>query len=328
MFEVGYSMVKSFRRCPKQYDFKYNRNLQRKRPIAPLIRGTILHEMLNARALRAMKQKAQMPMQILGQYEQKYGQLFREEREEYGENFVNDIGRVWMNYERKYVDDGWKFLASEEEIKTELDEGLIYRGHLDKRISWNGRLWIVDHKSHKNIPDEEQRFNNYQILLYLWAYNREAAKAERCDGLIWDYLRTKPPTIPQPLVKGGLSVAQNQDTDWDTYVTELRRLKLDPKPYQGFLDGLKKRSSTRFFLRVPLPEPSKEMTNSVVRDFRTTALQMRDAKDFPRYMDRTCSWQCEYYRLCAAQLRGLDHKFIEKTDFEEKKVGDEVTEEE
>ena len=335
MFEVGYSMVKSYRRCPKQYDFKYNQNLQRVRPIGPLIRGTILHEMLNARALRAMMKKGQAtPLQILQKYENQYGSLFREEREEYGDNFINDIGRVWGNYERKYANDGWRYLASEEEVTTELvpaeggDISILYKGHLDKRVSWNGRLWVVDHKSCKTIPDEEQRFNNYQILLYLWAHNREAAKADRCDGLIWDYLRTKPPTIPQPLVKGGLSVAQNQDTDWDTYVTELRRLKLDMKPYAAFLDGLKKRSSTKFFLRVPLPEPSKEMTESVVGDFRTTALQMRDAKEFPRHMDRTCSWSCEYYRLCSAQLRGLDHKFIEKTDFEVKKIGEEKPEEE
>lgn len=326
MFEVGYSMIKSARRCMKQYDYKYRRMLQRKKPAAPLIRGTILHELLDARALKSMKKPTKTPSSILEKYRQIYGSLFREEKELYGENFLEDISRVWLNYERVYRDDGWKYESSEEEVVTELSKGLIYKGHLDKRVITRDRRWVVDHKTHKNIPTEENRFNDYQILMYLWAYNREVPKGERADGLIWDYLRTKPPSEPEPLKKGGLSVAQNQDTDYDTYMAALKRYNLDPKPYAVFLDSLKKRSATKFFLRVPLPEPSKEMTESVVHDFRTTAIWLRDAKDFPRTMTRDCSW-CEYYRLCSSELRGLDSKFIEKTEFEEKVIGDENSEE-
>lgn len=327
MFEVGYSMVKSYRRCPRQYHYKYLRNLQRRRPPSPLIRGTILHEMLNARALRSMKKPTKTPASILENYQGKYSELFREEREEYGENFIGNIARVWANYERTYAKDGWKYEASEEEVITDLDDGLVYKGHLDKRVIAKDRRWIVDHKTHKNIPTEEARFNDYQILLYIWCYNQEVPKADRAGGIIWDYLRTKPPTEPEPLKKGGLSVAQNQDTDYDTYVAALKRFNLDPKPYGAFLDSLKKRSSTKFFLRVPLPEPSREMTIQVVDDFKTTAIAMRDAKSFPRHTSRDCSW-CEYYRLCTAELRGLDSKFIEKTEFEEKVIGDENGEEE
>jgi RecB family exonuclease len=326
MFETGYSMVKSYRRCPKQYEFKYIRNLQRKRPAPPLIRGTILHELLDARALRSMKKATRTAKSILNAYAEKFGSLFREERETYGDSFLEDIGRVWDNYERAYKDDGWKYEASEEELTTELEKGIIFKGHLDKRVITKDRRWIVDHKTHKTIPTEEARFNDYQILLYLWTYNREVPKGERADGLIWDYLRTKPPTIPEPLKKGGLSIAQNQDTDYFTYSTELSKLKLDPKPYAEFLASLKKRSATKFFLRVPLPEPSTEMTQQVVEDVKITTISMRDAKHFPRNPTRDCSW-CEYYRLCSSELRGLDSKFIEKTEFEEKVIGDENTEE-
>ena len=329
MFEVGYSMIKSARRCMKQYDYKYRRNLQRKKPAAPLIRGTILHELLDARALKSMRRPTRTSFSILEKYRQQYGALFREEREMYGENFLDDIARVWANYEKTYRDDGWKYEASEEEVTTQLDEHILYRGHLDKRVITRDRRWIVDHKTHKTIPTEENRFNDYQILMYLWAYNREAKKADRADGLIWDYLRTKPPTVPEPLVKGGLSIAQSQDTDYDTYVAAMKRHKIsltDPK-YQEFLDSLRKRSSTKFFLRVPLPEPSKEMTAQVVDDFRETARVLYKATEFPRTMTRDCSW-CEYYRLCSSELRGLDSKFIEKTEFEEKAIGDENGEEE
>lgn len=326
MFEVGYSKVKSYRRCPKSYEYKYVRNLQRKKPAAPLIRGTMLHEMLDARAKRSMKKPSSTPASIFANYEKQFGTLFREERETYGENFLEDIRRVWDGYETAYFDDDWVFESSEEQVETELAKGIVFKGHLDKRIIWKDRRWIVDHKTHKTIPSEENRFNDYQILLYLWVYNLQHPK-EKAEGIVWDYLRTKPPRIPEQLKNGGLSQRADMDTDYATYARELRRLKLDPKPYTAFLESLKKRSQTKFLLRVPLPAPSKEMTESVVKDFRQTAQIMNGLRVYPRTMTRDCSW-CEYYRLCSAELRGLDAKYIEKTEFQEKAIADETSEEE
>jgi hypothetical protein len=332
MFETGYSKVKSYRRCPRQYDYKYNQNLQRKRPAPPLIRGTIIHEMLDARARIAMKIKGDKqiknPDAIIVDYEKKYGLLFREEREIYGDDFIGDIKRIMRGYERTYLDDDFKFEASEEEVETELTKDIIFKGHLDKRlVDARGRRWIMDHKTHKSIPDEEARFADYQILLYLWAYNREAGPKQGADGIIWDYLRTKPPTVPEQLKNGQLTQRANLDSDYATYVGELRRLKLDSKPYQLYLEELKKRSAKKFFLRVPLPAPPDKMVEQVVSDFKFTSIEMSKAQIFPRSMTKDCSW-CEYYRLCMSELRGLDASFVRKTDYEEKVIGDENSEEE
>lgn len=320
----GYSMVKSYRRCPKQYDYKYRQGIQRKKPAAPLIRGTIIHEMLNARATKG--QKASI---VLDGYEEKYGLLFREERDLYGEDFIGDIKRVYDGYLREYgSDDNIKWLGSEEEVETDIGNGIIYKGHLDKRLLTkdDGRLWIMDHKTHKNIPSEEQRFNDYQILMYLWSHNREAKKADRVDGIVWDYIRTKPPRVPEVLKKGGLSQAQNIDTDYFTYLKELNKLKLDPKPYEEFLANLKKRAYHKFYQRVFLPSPPKEMIEQVVTDFTQTSQIMHGLEVFPRNMTRDCSW-CEYYRLCNAELRGLDHEFVRKSEFEVKVVNEDSAEE-
>lgn len=327
MFETGYSKVKSFRRCMKSYDYKYLQNLQRKRPAPPLVRGTIIHEMLDARARKKMGEKGKSPLIILDDYTQKYGQLFREEREEYGENFIGDIMRIYKGYERTYAEDDLTFEASEEEIETQLTKDIVFKGHLDKRlVDAKNRRWIMDHKSHKSIPDEEARFADYQILLYLWAYNRENPKTV-ADGVLWDYLRTKPPTLPEQLKNGQLTQRANLDSDYYTYAQELRRLKLDPKPYELYLGELKKRSAKKFYLRVPLPAPPKVMVDSVVSDFKYTSEQMAKATVFPRSMTKDCSW-CEYYRLCMSELRGLDASFVRKTDYEEKVIGDENSEEE
>jgi len=321
-----YSMVKSYRRCPKQYEYKYIHQLQRVKPAPPLIRGTIIHTLLDHRSIKGGGLGFNT---LMAQYEERYGALFKEEQDMYGADFLESIGRVYKGYLRTYDDTDLEYLSSEEFVSTPLVGDILYQGHLDKRVLKDGRVWIMDHKTHKNIPTEEQRFNDYQILLYLWAYNREHPKGEQIDGVIWDYIRTKPPTVPEKLVKGGLSVAKNQDTDVYTYTKELVKLRLNPKapPYREFLADLEKRQRHRFYHRVFLPAPSKPMIESVVRDFTTTAQMMHGLKGYyPRNSTRDCSW-CEYYRLCTAELKGLDDDFIRKTEFKVESINEDGAEE-
>lgn len=317
---TGYSMVKSFRRCQKQYEYKYVQNLQRKKPAAPLIRGTILHEMLNARATPGKK-----ALEVLSVYEEKYGELFREEQEEYGETFLKDLKRIYEGYLREYgSDDEVRYEASEEAISIPISTSkIIYQGHIDKRIitKRDGRRWLMDHKTHKNIPDESMRLVDFQILMYLWCYNLQNPR-KKADGIVWDYIRTKPPTIPEKLKNGQLTQRANIDTDVATYTRELIKNRLDPKPYKEFLAELAKREKGRFYQRIFLPAPSKSITESVVKDFLETSRTMHSTQHFTRNLTRDCSW-CEYYRLCNAELRGLDHEFVRNTEFEEKQVNDE-----
>jgi hypothetical protein len=324
-----YSEVKAFRRCQKLHEYAYIQRIQRVRPAAAPYRGTIMHELLNARAKRMMGDKKSVPLLILMDYEKKWKALFIEEREMYGENFIADIRRVWEGYERTYAQDGWKYEYSEQSIETTLGPGLPnYQGTLDKIVrTKDDRRWLVDHKTHKSIPTEEQRFQDYQMLLYAWAWNRECDKGEEIDGIIWDYIRTKAPTIPEQLKNGQLTQRANLDSDYFTYMAELKRLRLDPGPYAEYLKGLRQRSVDRFYLRVPLPKPSKEMTESVVEDFRSTTRAIVACKRPARTMTKDCSW-CEFYRLCTAELRGHDANYILKSEYEERKDEETVEEEE
>lgn len=311
-FRTGFSMVKSFRRCQKQYELRYRRGMQRKRPAAPLIRGTILHEMLHARATPKLKAGA-----VLAKYEQKFGELFREERDEYGTDFLGDLKRVYDGYLREYgSDDNIRYEASEEIVSIDIGQGLIYQGHLDKRLITldDDRRWIMDHKTHKHIPDESNRLNDYQILMYLHAWNLGNPK-KKADGIIWDYIRTKPPAIPEALKAGGLTLRANIDTDVTTYLREITRLRLDPKDYKQHLAEIEKRQRGRFYQRIKLPAPSKSMTRIIVDDFVETSKQMRDTKHCTRNLTRDCSW-CEFNRYCIADVKGLDSEFIMNSEYE------------
>lgn len=322
MPETGFSMVSTFRQCPRKYWYSYVRKIRAKRQAKPLWRGTILHKMLEARDTGSGD-----PLDVLAAYEEKYSALLTEEQEYYGETFIQDIRRVFKGYLRQYAEDDWETEAVEEFVATDLADNLRFVGHIDLRMRSKGRRWLVDRKSHKEIPTEEMRFNNYQLLLYVWAWNREH-KHDQVEGIIWDYLRTKPPTIPELLKKGGLTQRANLDTDIYTYKRALKKHGLDPKPYAEYLRQLEKRSVDKFYVRVSLPNPSKEMTEKVVEEFRQTSIIMHGLKVYPRTMTPWCSKNCEFFRLCSAELRGLDDKFIEKSEYEPRPDDDEVTAEE
>lgn len=308
------SQIKVARRCMRKHDYKYNQHLAKRVRAAPLLRGSILHEMIEAR--RTKKD----PYKILREYEKKYRTLFSTEREEYGETFIEDIGRVFAGYERAYADDPLKPLYVEQKGELDLPNGQRLKFIVDEiAVDKQGRKWLVDRKSHKNIPEERDRFSDIQLVLYFWAWNSLHPK-EQIDGVIWDYLRTKPPTIPEQLKNGQLTQRKNIDTDYYTYSSEIRRLQLDPRLYKEILAQLQARGSIDFFQRISLPSPTKALVKSVVDDAAETAEYIADygEKVKTRNLSRNCSFDCEFYQLCHAELRGLDAGFVKKTQYEER----------
>ena len=305
---VSWSRIKTWRRCHKAYDYKYNQNLVRKAPIAPLLRGSLIHEMLDARARNGN------PMGIWQAYEKKFRNLFTEEQETYG-NLLEDALRVYESYCRYYEHEDLKPVRTEYFIATSIRDDIRFIGYIDKVVEdKRGQWWIMDHKTHKNLPNEEARFSDLQLLFYVWAWNREN-KSTPVTGVIWDYLRTKPPTIPETLSKGGLTKRENLDTDYYTYLSEIKTQGLDPKDYKDVLDRLKNKPS-KSFARVMLPIPPTSMVETVVEDVKNTALEIMylGRTSSVRNLSRDCA-QCQFYNLCHAELRGQDSDFVKKSQY-------------
>lgn len=307
---INWSRLKTWRRCARQYHYKYVRNLRRRAPRVTLLRGSILHEMLHA---HATQQKTE---DVLSKYSAEYKQLFLEEREMYG-TIIEDCRRIFAGYLRRWRDDETVFLQSEVQIRTQLLDDMEFVGTIDKIARSQGRLWLVDHKSHKRLPDESARLNDLQLVFYVWAWNREHARSEQVEGILWDYLRTKVPTVPERLKNGELTRRANIDTDYRTYLKAIEEANLDPKDYAEILDRLKGQVDP-FYRRVKLPLARTPMEESIVADAKLTARTIRALASTPagaiRTLDRTCD-QCEFHSLCSAELRGHDWKFIQKNEY-------------
>jgi hypothetical protein len=312
MFKTGFSKVKAYRFCNKKYEFSVIRNLQAKRRPAAMFRGTILHEMLEAR------DNSKSAKDVFLKYQEQYGQLFEAEREFYGEHFMDDIWRIYRGYLRTYRGYDWKVLATEGYVQTQLTPKILFEGHYDLLVESQNRRWLADRKTHKIIPTAEERFSNTQLLLYAEAWNREHARPDHVSGIIWDYIRTKAPTIPEVLKSGaGLTRRKDLDTDVFTYRKAILDNGFDEDAYSLHLRELEKRAPDRFYQRVSLPVPSPAMTKIVIDEFTQTAEMMRTAKHFPRNATYQCK-SCEFFALCQAELCGINAKYVERNNYEQR----------
>lgn len=314
MPETSFSRIKTWRRCHRQYHFKYVERLRKKVKKLALFRGTILHELLDEHA------KGNDWNIVLDGYAKKYKTLFREEQAEYGD-IVGDCRQIMKGYQRHYIEDDFVYEGVEVFVATDLAADLRFIGYIDKIVydKKTKRRWLLDHKTHKTLPDEKARFSDLQLVMYVWAWNRWQPD-KPIDGVLWDYLRTKAPVVPEVLKSGELSQRANMDTDYSTYLKAIKENKLDPKNYSETLERLKAQGSSNFFERVKLPSPSREMIESVIEDAKQSSIVMAKlgGKLKDRNMTRDCSFDCDFYNLCHAEMRGLDANFIRKTEFDVK----------
>lgn len=309
MFKISNSKLKTWRRCRKQYDYKYNQKLRKRIKSAPLIRGSVMHEMIDAKA------KGKNPWKTFRKEIQPYYSLFKEQQDEYGD-LPQMIRALMRHYFRFYKGNEFEYIESEIEFEYKLTKDILLIGYVDGtgRQKPYGK-GIVEHKSHKKIPEGDLEYSQIQTALYAEAianlYNMEV------DFVMWNYIRAKNPSTPKLLADGTLS-KRNIDTLWEIYKAEVRKQGLKVEDYLDMRDKLKDKETT-YFVRNVLPL-KPQIVSQVVKDSIFTAEEMieKGKKDTTRTIDKHCQW-CDYYSLCQAELRGLDAGFIRKANFVERK---------
>lgn len=320
MPHISVSEAKTARSCLKLHDYKYRQRLAPKRQASPLLMGNIIHGMLDAHAGGFLKTGGPSPEAVLAEYAKKFAKLFIEEREEYGD-IIGDAQKIYDGYWRHYAEQPLEVLGSEEFIETDLGSGITFIGYIDKRYreKKTGLTWLTDHKVKKKIPEADERWSDFQLVSYVWAWNRERPK-DRVDGVMWDYIRRKAPRIPEQLKSGELTQRKDIDTDLFTYLQEIRRLGLSIKEYKKIIDILRAKPNT-FYHREKLPSPPKVAVDQIIQDLKTDAVKIHrlGTKGITRNMSYDCG-RCDFFKLCQAELRGLDAAFIRKTEYVEKEI--------
>jgi hypothetical protein len=308
--QLSNAKVKTWRRCPKQYDM----NLRPKRKKRRLEMGSWMHDLLMTHYDGEDWKK------VHRRRTREFNNLFEEEREELGD-LPNDVARLMVSYLYKYQEDD----KDQRTVDTELDEtitlpnGLEFRFIIDRVYEdADGGLWLKDYKTLTSFLPSDFMLLDGQLTRYFWCAEKLYKKKFR--GIEFDMIRTKAPTIPAVLKSGKLTQKKNQDTDYWTYLRAIKKLGQNPSYYRETLNRLRAQED-RFFIRKKLPRDNP-MTKQMMKELVWSAREILRAEakeEFPRTPDRSCTFSCDYLEPCVAQLMGGDIDNILKLKYEDRK---------
>lgn len=325
VLEIHQSGLKYWRRCHKLFDYKYNQELEKRKKGNALVRGTIVHAMIEAKA------SGQDPWEVFDNFISENYKVFKEEEEYFEiEEMISDIMEGYFSFykedELKPYKVGNKYAEIKFCVPLVKEEGIYLGGIIDMIVSDSkSRIWLMDHKTHKTLPKGDIAYLNPQSNLYSWAM--PLAGLPKPEGMIWNYIRWKAPSKPNILKDGSLSKSSKLDTTWGIYKKAIREAHLDLKDYEDMKEVLKGKEED-FYVRHYLPI-NQNIQHQIVEDAKSTAREIvknrHKLKD--RNITRDCSW-CEFYPLCQAELKGLDTSLMLKFDYMKKEKHNEETNDE
>tara|TARA_R100000458_G_scaffold59739_1_gene71489 strand:- start:3387 stop:4349 length:963 start_codon:yes stop_codon:yes gene_type:complete len=298
--KISQSKLKTFRRCPKQYEYKYIEGLEPTRKSVPLALGNWIHSMLEAHY------KGEDWLETYGELTHKFNGFLAEEKEHYGDlpgisaRLMNGYMDFWEEEDKNL-----EVISVEEEFEVDIGKGLLFKFKPDMIVKdkRDGMISCWDHKSNKTLPDTEWRNTDIQSTLYLWALNQLGIKV---DQFIFNYIRTKPPTVPR-MTKAGRMSKVKIETDYPTLKSfiEENDLVIDDN-LQTWLDNLK--ANSNFYKRISIAKPQL-LTNTMIEELYSTAtmINFMDSDDdlaYYRVLNKACDWDCSFQDLCNADLMG------------------------
>jgi hypothetical protein len=301
---VSNSLLKAHAMCEKQFEYKAVDQLVPNRVGLPLKRGSWLHELLQVKYEGGDWRRRHRELT------KEFNRMFDEEKEYYGDlpGACEDIMRRY-DYTWRIEDSGLIVIAVEKVFEVSWPHGHTFQGKFDVIVEDEYGRWLMEHKSHKTIPDDAYRFQDVQTARYVWGLNRLGTYGE-ITGILWNYLSTTLPKRPQVTKTGRLSRRRIR-TDVLTFTSALLEYGFDIREFKDDIIRLKGRND--FFRRERVPIQDK-VVERLVREGVVSADRM-ERGPYVRNIGRHCSFQCSYQDLCIADLYGGNTNLLIKAKF-------------
>lgn len=331
-FSVSLSAVQAFRRCQQQYYYRYVERLRRRDKPVPLELGIVLHDYLGSFyeelergnhsadaheiALMAVTKKHLRDIKRMATATESYGNSdVAAELLEIPAK-VNRIATRYYNTRGQFDAQQYVILSVERPLKLRLTPSIVSNGRFDlvTQDQHTGLIALWEHKSTGNVPDEGYRMRDLQTALY-----STALKPWQIDHVVWNYIRTKEPTKPKQLVKGGISRDKSIDTTWEVYAAALTKAGEPHDFYKEMKDLLYGREEAVFFPRYERtilagPRLLEDYTRTA-KDIRAYRKAWESGKAQPvRTLEIGCSW-CEFKDLCNSAIVNNDDSDVKQMRF-------------
>jgi hypothetical protein len=334
MTNFNQSRVKMFRRCQRQYSFRYDypvflgvgEGLEMVPRVnkLPLYRGTWMHalqealhyqwagfdefEIVLGQGKNKMVMTASSWKDVQAALTAEFNELFLEEREDLGD-LPEDCENLFKSYLRFWQDDQSRYSVVDIDGKPAIE--LVVEADLSKfgvkDANFKGRIdlivedaeydgaWIWDAKWVGKIPPPDERMMSPQSILYVWAV-RECYGLD-VRGFLYNYGRTKPPAQPQVLKRGTLSVKKSMDTDQHTYLRAIKQLHGDR--YKHYLPYYKEKLlelKGREALWFDRQRIPIEVPKQVaaIREYVATVRDIQRREERREYIPRSYFYNCKF----------------------------------
>lgn len=301
---VSYSEIDAIRQCGHKHDLSY-RARWTKPPAegSPLARGSLWHLVMenHYRTLMTTARERQQFGQGMPTADEMMrsvvGLLYDHNMRQTEDQQL--IEWIYHGYLEAWgFDHDWEIRAVEHpaEVWLPTDRGGRSRFKLKMKIDLvvrdrnTNKIWLVDHKSCKNLPYQKDLDIDDQFGLYTWGLRQ---LGHPVFGSYHNAARTHRPKVGGPddlrprdeqgryLNADGVTVSKNQ-----------------PKPYP-----LEER-----FSRTPMSRTDVELDTIAVEAYKTVkAAYARPEGYAPRSPDPDrCGWRCDYTEACLAGRKGVD----------------------
>ena len=309
---VSNSLLKVVDMCERQYYYKGVKQLVLNRTAVQLKRGGWLHELLEAYYMHGYWAFRH------DELVKEYNKLDDEQKDYYG-NLPEDCSSIMERYVYHWrkIDQGLKIIAVEKVFEIPWPHGHKFQGKFDVIVEDEYGRWLMEHKSHAKLPDDDYRFMDIQTARYVYALNKVGTYGE-ITGVMWNYLVTALPKKPQ-MTKGGRLSRRKIRTDALTFLKAIREYGLDPRDFKDDIIRLKSRSDD-YFRRVPVPI-QKEVVTRLVKEGVLAADRIEElerGKTPIRNIGRHCTW-CDYQDICIIDLYGGNSKPLIKAKYHTEK---------
>ena len=314
----SFSEIRQAQRCLRKYYYSRERRLEREWPARPRKLGSWLHELMSAHHAEEDWQEVQD--QLVAEHHD------LDAFEELVDLPVQAFG-LMQSYVTQYPEDHarWKVLHNEESFQVKLEDfGDVAFGFTPDLVieESEGGIWIVDHKSTISLPEPWDNMDDLQHLTYL--YGMRKLYGDRVKGFIFNWLRTKPPTIPKLRKDGLIRDIKRVDTTYNLLLAFAE--ENDVPHYPELTDRLAElHGNRRWFRRDYLIVPEIAV-KTAERELQEWFLFLQDAEAagiWPRVVlpksagVASCS-SCEFQPICRAELMGIGTKGILLSEYKER----------
>jgi len=314
---VSQSKARRWDTCRASYHYKYNLLLHRRRVARPLTFGSAVHKVIEDTVEGVPRKNLKKSLDKWANEELADKKYFTAEVELFREA-VEDAWTIMREYEDFWPANHLTYLEvngrkSEHEIHFEpKGEDFIITGKIDAYAQSKNKLkWMVEHKSGKSFMSEDERWRSIQVALY------DVVGAElgfpTVDGIVWDMIKSKPPTRPQLLVKGTFSLKALDSLPMTVYNT-IMEAGQNPNNYPTLLAAAE-RNRSNYFQRIFQPVTSNVKTH-LYKTFTETARDILDNghKTHRMTIGKHCSW-CDYEPICRAIMTDSDPDYVMEKEF-------------